>query len=325
MTTFPFLLYNPVENKERGQYRVLSGNKHTYYRITYNHPNNLDEGILAVYDTVYKSLNPFNRQSTISKVNNNEEVILDPVFIEAFTRSMELAEKTKGTFDPTCSPLINLWGFGFECMDKPSDNLINGIKEYIGYDKISLENNSIKKKHARIQLNFSAMGDGFSCDIIARYLDSKGVDDYMVDIGGEIVTKGKNKSGFDWSVGIIKPPKYLGAEKSVEFEAVLRLNGKTAISTSGNYNNFRSQKGKQYGHTINPATGYPVSNNILSATVIASDCATADAYATAIMVTEAGELDKLLQTADIWEYYIIYIDKQDNYSIKQSKSIESYL
>lgn len=321
---FPFFLYGSAGHDEKSTYHVLSGERHTYYRITYKHPYDLNEDILFIYDVFYESLNPFDPQSTISKVNRNEKVNLDDMFIEAFNRSMELAEMTKGAFDPTCAPLINLWGFGFERMDKPSGSLIDKIKEYVGYHKISLEKNVIKKKDSRVQLNFSAIGDGLSCDIIARYLDSKGVNDYMVDIGGEIVTKGKNKTGSDWFVGIIKPPKHLKVSESSEFEIILRLTGKVAVATSGNYNNYRSQNGKRYGHAINPLTGYPTNNSVLSATVIASDCATTDAYATAIMAVEADKLDELLQANDTLEYYIIYLDGQDNRCARQSKRMKRY-
>lgn len=322
---FPLLSYGSAECGKKSEYRVLSGERHTYYRITYNYPCDLNEYILSIYDAFYKSLNPFDPQSTLSKVNSNEEVILDAIFIEAFNCSMEIAGKTRGTFDPTCSPLINLWGFGFKEMEEPSGHLINEIMEYVGYKKISLKNDSIEKEDSRVQLNFSAIGDGLSCDIIARYLDSKGVNDYMVDIGGEIVTKGKNKAGCNWSAGIIKPPKYLGADKSSEFETIFRLTEKTAVATSGNYNNYRSRNGERYGHTINPQTGYPANNRILSATVIASDCATADAYATAIMAVEANKLDELLQTNRTMEYYIIFLDEQDNYCVKRSESMKRYI
>ena len=258
-------------------------------------------------------------------MNNNVEIALDEIFIEAFIRSIELAEKTKGVFDPTCSPLINLWGFGFEKSKEPSDSLINEIKEYVGYDKIAFKDGFIVKKDSRIQLNFSAIGDGFSCDIIARYLDSKGVNDYMVDIGGEIVTKGKNKAGIDWSVGIIKPPKCLGADKPSEFETVIHMKGRMALATSGNYNNYRMRNGKRYGHAINPVTGCPVDNRILCATVIAPDCITADAYATAIMAVESEKLDELLQTDSTLEYYIIYLDEWDNYCTIQSDEMKTYI
>lgn len=322
---FPFALYGSKGCSNPSQYHLLSGQKHTYYRITYNYPHDLNEDILSIYDAFYKSLNPFDPRSIISRVNNNEKVIPDHIFIEAFNRSLQLAEKTKGVFDPTCSPLINLWGFGFERSNEYSNDLVNEIREYVGYNKVSLIDNSIVKKDPRVQLNFSAIGDGLSCDIIARYLDDKGVNDYMVDIGGEIVTKGKNKVGLDWSVGIVKPPKRLGLDKPSGFKAIVHLTGKIAIATSGNYNNYRISNGTQYGHTINPLTGYPADNRILSATVIASDCTTADAYATAIMATEENKLDELLQTDDALEYYIIYLNTQDDYSIIQSKGMKEYV
>lgn len=322
---FPFLLYGSTGCTEKSQYHVLSGEKHTYYRVTYNYPYDLSEDILFIYDVFYESLNPFDAQSTISKVNRNEAVEPDRIFMEAFNRSMELAERTKGVFDPTCSPLINLWGFGFENTKEPSDSLISEIREYVGYNKITIKDGAIKKNDPRVQLNFSAIGDGLACDIIARYLDDKGVNDYMVDIGGEIVVKGLNKTGSNWSVGIIKPPKRLGKGKTSEFEAIIRLNGKTAIATSGNYHNYRVRNGKGYGHAINPLTGYPSGNRNLSATVIAADCTTADAYATAIMAVETERLDELLETDNSLEYYIIYLDEYDNYCIKQSKGMRKYM
>lgn len=162
----PFSLLDFADCNDKKEYRVLSGARHTYYRITYNFPQDLSEEILSVYDTLYKSINPFDPQSIISKVNNNEDVALDPIFIEAFSRSIEIAERTKGVLDPTCSPLINLWGFGFKSMAEPSECLINEIKEYVGYKKVALNEGSVEKKDSRVQLNFSAIGDGLSCDVI---------------------------------------------------------------------------------------------------------------------------------------------------------------
>lgn len=322
---FPFLLYGSTRYDEKRQYHILSGERYTYYRITYNHPYNLNEDIQFIYDVFYESLNPFDVQSTVSKVNNNEEVILDSIFIEAFNRSLELAKKTEGVFDPTCSPLINLWGFGFKESNEPFDSLIKDIRKYVGYDKITIKNGSIVKNDPRMQLNFSAIGDGLACDIIARYLDGKGIEDYMVDIGGEIVAKGINQTGSNWAIGIIKPPVRLGIKKPTEFETIIRLNGKMAIATSGNYNNYRTRNGKRYGHAINPLTGYPANNRILSATVIASDCTMADAYATGIMAVETEKLDELLKTDNSLEFYIIYLDEKNNYRIKQSEGMRKYI
>lgn len=320
---FPFILFGEIGQEKKCPYHVLSGERHTYYRITYSYPYDLNEDILFIYDVFYESLNPFDCQSTVSKVNNNEPVILDSMFIEAFNYSISLAQKTNGVFDPTIAPLINHWGFGFEASKGKE---IDSIKKYVGYEKISIENERVVKSDSRVQLNFSAIGDGFSCELIARYLDKKGVENYMVDIGGEIITKGKNRSGSDWSVGILKPPTDLGQEVS-RFEAIVRLNGKICLATSGNYNNYRTKNGKKYGHAINPLTGKPVDNDILSATVIASDCVTADAYATAIISVENDKLDDLLKTEPLLDYYLICKEKSQsgNYSIKQSSGMKKYI
>lgn len=318
---FPFLLFGCATD---ASYYTLSGQKHTYHRITYKHSACLDEGIMHVYDEFYRSINPFDPQSTISHVNRNEPVRLDPVFIEAFNRSIELAKQTCGAFDPTCAPLINRWGFGYEEPHEATQaDTIDCLKSYVGYDKIALKNGTIVKQDPRVQLNFSAIGDGFACEVIARYLEGEGVRDYLVDIGGELVASGKNQSGNDWSVGIVQPPKELGGSAADRFSAILHLSGKAALATSGNYNNFRRVDGKLRGHTIDLLTGCPVENNILSVTVIAPDCITADAYATALMTLPKERLPGLVDAAI--DYYIIYLDAAGNYRIEQSDGMKRYV
>lgn len=318
----PFLFFGC---NEQSHYFTLSGQKHTYHRITYNHATCLDKGIMQVYNDFYNSINPFDLNSVISKVNRNEKVVLDSTFIEAFIRSMELAEKTNGVFDPTCAPLINLWGFGFEHNGNVTERAIDSTIAFVGYKKIEMKDGVIIKQDPRIQLNFSAIGDGLACETIARYLDKQGVQDYMIDIGGEIIVKGKNKTGNSWSVGVIQPQKELGKKIEGKFSAIIYLSDRTALATSGNYNNFRKVNGKLLGHTINPLTGYPVDNRILSATVITSDCVTADAYATAIMASEEGKLDELLNTNRELDYYIICLDSSGNYQVKQSDGMRKYI
>ncbi|MDR2920309.1 MAG: FAD:protein FMN transferase [Tannerella sp.] len=322
---FPFRLYNSTKEEERSQFHILSGAKHTYYRVIYNHHISLDEEILHVYNDLYRSINPFDPRSTISKVNRNEDVYLDDFFIDAFKRSIELAKETSGLFDPTCAPLINLWGFGFGERSEATPAAIDAIKEYVGYQKIKLNGCSVEKQDPRVQLNFSAIGDGFSCEVIARYLDQQGVKDYLIDIGGEMVIKGKNRTGEDWKVGIIQPPKELGMNEPLQTNAMLYISGKTALATSGNYNNYKIENGKKFGHSINPLTGYPAENKILSATVLAPDCITAEAYATAIMVSDLDCLDQLLETHQPVEYYIIYLDSSKNHQVRQSYGMSKYM
>ncbi|HJD76351.1 MAG TPA: FAD:protein FMN transferase [Bacteroides reticulotermitis] len=318
---FPFLLFGCATD---ASYYTLSGQKHTYHRIIYKHSACLDEGIMRVYDEFYRAINPFDPQSTISRVNRNEAVQLDPLFIEAFNRAMELAKQTDGAFDPTCAPLINRWGFGYEERPEAAQaESLECLKTYVGYDKIELSHDVIVKQDPRVQLNFSAIGDGFACEVIARYLEGQGVRDYLVDIGGEMIASGKNPSGNDWSVGIVQPPKQLGGSPADTFSAILHLSGKAALATSGNYNNFRRVNGKLRGHTIDPWTGYPVETNVLSVTVIAPDCVTADAYATALLVSTEDRLDRLLRAAI--DYYIIYLDAADNYRIRQSEGMKRYI
>lgn len=321
----PFFIFGLTGYDEECRYRVFSGKKHTYYRVTYDYHCSLNDEISGIYDRFYASLNPFDPESIVSKVNKNEDVVLDAVFIEAFDRSKELAVKTKGLYDPTCAPLVNLWGFGFEKPGNASPDVIESIKEYVGHDKIHIESGKVIKADPRVRLNFSGIGDGFACEIIARYLDERGVENYMVDIGGEMVVKGKNRTGTDWTVGILKPPLNLGTGNSSEFETIIRLSGKIALATSGNYNNFRIRNERKYGHGINPLSGYPTDNRILSATIIASDCVTADAYATAVISSEREMIDGLLQSDRSLNYYIICSDGAKDFGTVQSGRMKDFL
>lgn len=276
----------------------------TSFHIKYAYDRSLYDEIMAELNKFNLSLNPFLDNSIISKVNNNEEVELDSFFVEVFNKSMEVSEISEGKFDITVSPLINAWGFGFKEMDNVTPKMIDSLKEFVGYKKISLENGKIVKTDPRIQINTSAIAKGYSCDVIAKVLDSYGVLNYMVEIGGEISMKGKNDQGEYWRIGIDKPLDDSTAMHR-DLQIILSIKDKS-VATSGNYRNYYIKDGKKYAHTIDPQTGYPSEQNILGATVIADNCMTADAYATAFMAMGLEKSKEIASKVPGLFYYFIY-------------------
>ena len=254
----------------------------TSYHIKYKYAKPLGEEIQAVLDSFDLSLNPFNKESIISKVNNNQPIEVDDYFLTVFNKSMAISEISEGAFDITCAPLINLWGFGFSEVDSVTEQMIDSVKSFVGYQKIRLDGRRVIKDDPRILLNMSAIAKGYSCDIVAELLESYGIEDYMVEIGGEIHAKGKNPNGFCWKIEIPKPDDDRSGMQKERLKVIELCN--RSMATSGNYRNYYIKDGKKYAHTINPQTGYPSENGMLSVTVIADDCMTADAYATVFMV-----------------------------------------
>ena len=297
---------------------------HTAYSIKYKASKPLAEKIeqeLLFFDA---SMNPFNKSSIIAKVNSNEPVKVDKWFAEVFNRAMEVSANTGGVFDITCAPMVNLWGFGAGKSDAVSQTKIDSIKEFVGYRKVRLKDGRVEKDHPNLTLNCSAIAKGYACDVVASLLEKNGVENYMVEIGGEVAMKGLNPKGHCWRIGINKPIDDLSNTTNEIQEVVSICDG--AMATSGNYRNFRVKDGKKYGHTIDPRTGYPTQGNLLSVTIIAKDCMTADAYATAFLVLGKEEAEELASKLDEGlEYYMIYVDDNDSYAIAMSEGMEQYI
>ena len=311
--------------KEKKQYFEESGTVfHTLYQIKYESDHLLSDKIDAEFQKFNLSLNPFNPNSIISKVNNNEPVEVDDWFKEVFNKSMEVSRNSDGVFDITCAPLVNLWGFGFSHKDSVTPEMVDSLKTFVGYPKVHLDGNRVVKDDPRVLLNCSAIAKGYSCDVIARLLEKEGVENYMIDIGGEVMMKGVNQNGVCWRIGITLPEDDSTGMKN-EYSEIVQLCRKGAIATSGNYRNYYIKDGKKYAHTIDPRTGYPSEQSILSATIVANDCMTADAYATAFM---AMGLEKARQMADSIpeiEYYVIYADETGKHRIEYSDGMLPYL
>ena len=293
----------------------------TIYHITYQSDVNLQKDIEAELKKVDQSLSPFNKESVISQVNRNENVQVNGMFKEVFNLAMNIAQDTQGAFDITVAPLVNEWGFGFKKGVSPTREVIDSLRAIVGYQKVSLTaDGHIKKKDPRTMLDCSAIAKGYGCDAVARLLKNKGIRNFMVEIGGEIVTCGNSEKRVPWHIGVNKPTDD-SLNTSQELQTVLNVTDK-AMATSGNYRNFYYKNGKKYAHTIDPKTGYPVQHNILSATVLANDCATADAYATSFMVLGMDGAKKILARHPELLAYLIYADQHGKNQIWYSPSLK---
>lgn len=294
----------------------------TIYHITYHSDTNLKKEIEAELKKVDQSLSPFNKTSVISKVNRNENPVVDPMFKEVFLLAENISNETHGAFDITVAPLVNEWGFGFKKGVEPTRQVIDSLKYIVGYQKVKLTpKNYVQKQDPRIMLDCSAIAKGYGCDVVARLLRKNGINDYMIEIGGEIVTRGFNQKQEPWRIGVNKPTDD-SLNTSQELQTILNVTD-IAMATSGNYRNFYYKNGKKYAHTIDPKTGYPVQHNILSATVLAKNCATADAYATSFMVLGLEGAQKILQQHPELMAYLIYADKDGKNQTWYSPSLKS--
>ena len=292
----------------------------TTYKVVYQCDFDLSTSIREELMKVDHSLSPFNKESVITAVNQNREVTLDPYFIEVFTKAMEISKDTEGAFDITVAPLVNAWGFGFKNENMPNDHQVDSLRKIIGYQKISLTDGKIHKQDPRMMLDCSAIAKGFGVDAVARMLRERDVQNFMVEIGGEVVTCGVNAQRLPWRVGVVKP-----SEDSLnvdhELQTILNVTDK-AMATSGNYRNFYYKKGRRYAHTIDPMTGYPVQHSLLSATVLADNCTVADAYATSFMVMGLKRAKALLERHPELMAYLIYGDGHGDLAVWFSPSLQ---
>jgi thiamine biosynthesis lipoprotein len=297
----------------------------TIYHITYESPDGSDlhDKIKSELNRFDFSLSTFNPESVVSKINNNTSVQTDSLFRKVFLRSIEIWESSQRAFDPTVAPLVNAWGFGFKHAENITQNLIDSLLQFTGMEKIKLQADTICKSDQRVMLDFSAIAKGYAVDVIGTLLENLGCKSYMVEIGGEVVTKGINPRGAVWQIGINQPNDDEPLTPN-QFQAIIAISGK-GLATSGNYRNFYEKDGKKYAHTINPASGFPVDHNLLSATVIANDCMTADAYATAFMVLGTEKAMELASNLHDIEVFLIYDDENGERKVMQTAGFSDFI
>lgn len=296
----------------------------TTYNISYQYARdeNLQEELLAELHKFNQSLSNYDPNSIISRINNNDpNVIADSFFIRCFTRSQEISKITNGAFDLTVAPVVNAWGFGFDESMQADSAKIDSLMQFVGYEKVTLENKKIIKDKQSIKLDVSAIAKGYGVDVAAEFFEKNKVKNYMVEIGGEVRAKGVNASGNYWRIGIDKPIENLDVNQR-ELQDIIELKNKS-LATSGNYRQFYEKDGIKYSHTINPKTGYPARSNLLSATVLADNCMTADALATAFMVMGVDKSKALAQQLENIEIYLIFSDSVSVYDTYISPGFKS--
>lgn len=292
----------------------------TVYNITYQYDSDLHSLIRDELQKVDASLSPFNKTSVISAVNRNEDVVTDDMFAEVFDRAMTISRETDGAFDITVAPLVNLWGFGFRNDVPPTDRAVDSLRCLTGFDKVRMADRRVVKSDPRIMLDCSAIAKGYGCDVVARLLRRRGVENFMVEIGGEVVVSGVSSKRVPWRIGVNKPTED-SLSTANELQATLSITDR-AMATSGNYRNYYYKDGRRYAHTIDPRSGRPVQHSLLSATVLAADCATADAYATAFMVMGMERARKVLERHKELMAYFIYSDDRGDFAVWASPSLE---
>jgi len=307
------------------KYQVLEGfAQGTTFRIVYKSSEIYEIQIYEMIKEFDQTLSTYDKNSMLSRINRNEPNIeLNEIFLKFFEQSHQVYLKSDGYFDVTIGPLVNAWGFGADEKITADSSKIDSLKSLVGMDKIKIENNKLIKQDPRIFVDANAIAQGQSVDYICDFFEDEGLSDYMVEIGGEVRAKGVNDKGKVWKIGIDKPVE--GAiDENRELQAIINLNNK-ALATSGNYRKFHEWKGIKYSHSINPKTGYPSRDIILSASIIADECGIADAYATACMVMGYRKAKDMLEQNKEIEAYIVYAGDNSEFEVFQTEGFKKYL
>jgi thiamine biosynthesis lipoprotein len=265
------------------------------------------------------SLSLYQDSSILSRINRNEKTVPDSFFTEAFIRSAEINKLTDGAFDVTVGPLVRAWGFGPDSQKKFPEEKHDSLMALVGMDKVKLLEGRLVKNDPGVNLDFNAIAQGYSVDVICRYFDGLGIKSYLVEIGGEVRVKG-SKGGAYWKIGIDRPEDSNFIPGN-ELQAIIKLKDRS-LATSGNYRKFYVENGIKYSHTIDPKTGYPARNQLLSATILASDCATADGIATACMVKGKDKTIEFLSKHPEFEAFLVFSDDTGNFKTWMSDKLK---
>lgn len=294
------------QRKEPVLVKIGGETQGTYYAITYyaNDSINFKSSIDSLLHRFDSTASTYKPNSIISRLNNNDSAArADKMFTTIFQKAMEVSEKTYGAFDITVGPLVSAWGFGMQNRIQMSRQKVDSILKFVGFHKVMLDSGKLIKTDPRIRIDFNAIAQGYAVDVVAAFLDSKGIQSYLIDIGGEVLARRTKPGGEKWNVAIEVPSKNAGDPKIIQ--EVLALQD-VAISTSGSYRKFFEENGKRYSHEIDPETGYPVTHKTLSVSVLATDCMTADAYATAFMVMGVEKGKEFLKKHPKLDAYFIF-------------------
>jgi thiamine biosynthesis lipoprotein len=296
----------------------------TTYSIVYDDrinisPGNLKEKVDSILHDFDMSLSTYMDSSIISKINRNEQATPDSFFVEVFNRSVEVSNMTGGAFDITIGPLVRAWGFGPDDHKNFTEEKRDSLMKLVGMDKVSLVNGKVVKKVPGLMLDVNAIAQGYSVDVVCRFFKSLGLKDYLVEIGGEVMAVG-SKGGAPWRIGIDRPEDN-NMIPGQELQAIIRVKNK-AVSTSGNYRKFYVENGIKYSHTIDPKTGYPAKNQLLSATIVADNCTMADGIATACMVLGKDKAIEFIKSHPQFSAYFVFSDESGNFKTWESDDLK---
>jgi len=322
----PFLMLFQNCSEQKEYITLIGETQGTTYSIIYQQPDMKDfkveiDSILKEFDMTASS---WIEESIISRVNKNDStVVINQHFKEIFAKSMEISEASDGMFDITIAPIIDVFGFGATEKTAVDSAMIDSLLDFVGYKKIRIVGDKVVKDNPSVQIDYAAIAQGFSVDVICDFLAEQDCENYLVEIGGEVRTAGKNPSNKDWSVGVDKPIEQ-SETLDREIQAIIKLSDK-ALATSGNYRKFYEENGIKFSHTFNPKTGYPVRSKLLSATILADDCMSADGYATACMVVGLEKAIKLIESIDGMEAYFIYAQDDGSYGEYFTKGMKDLI
>lgn len=278
----------------------------SYFSITYYDEGGrtFEDEIDSIFKEVDNSVSLWNENSIIRKVNRNEDVVVNQIFKDNFEWARKASEFSNGAFDATIGPLVSAWGFHYKKQLEMTSKMVDSIRQLVDYHKIEIIDDKVVKANPNMTLDFNAVAQGYTTDLIGKFLESQGVLNYLVDVGGEILARGTKPNGEQWTIGIEKPAENYDSERSVQIKINLKDKG---IVTSGNYRKYIEKDGVRYSHSIDPKTGYPVEHDLLSATIIADNASWADCLATICMIVGKEKASKLLENQGV-EAYFIYVE-----------------
>lgn len=296
----------------------------TYYSIIYFDKEGRDlqgeiDSLLMAFDLSASIWKP---HSIISRVNNNDTVTIDTWFKDIFRVAYQVSEETNGAFDMTVGPLVNAWGFGFAEKQDPDMEQIDSLLQYVNYQSVRVEGNHVIKKNPNIRIDFNAIAQGYSVEVIASFLSGQGIHNFLVDIGGEVYASGEKPGGIPWKVGIERPAESKDDPREIQVKVTLT---DKALATSGSYRKYYVIDSVRYPHTIDPATGYPVRHSLLSVSVMTDNCALADAYATAFMVMGVDKAKLFLTDHPELQAFFISSTPEGEFSIYATKGFWEYV
>lgn len=315
------LLFSCKEQPKKTNYSGIT--QGSYFSITYYDESGktFESEFDSIFDAVENSVSLWDENSIIRKVNRNEDVVVDKVFRDNFEWAKKASEFSDGAFDATIGPLVAAWGFHYKKEMEMTPAMVDSIRQLVDFKKIEIIDNKLVKAKPNMTLDFNAVAQGYTADLIGTFLEEKGVTNYLVDVGGEIMARGGKPNGENWIIGIEKPSENYDSERNVQLKITLKDKG---IVTSGNYRKYIEKDGVRYSHSIDPKTGYPVPQNLLSATVIADNAAWADCLASICMIVGKDKALQMLEDSADIEGYLIFVDEDGTIKTTSTSGFKEY-